>query len=454
MERSVALRERVRRLNGVRATLRERVQEARQGEDDDIVFGQDDPRPRSDDVVSAPIRAAAEWAWRILVIGALVVIVAMVLWDLRVIVFPIIAALFLSALLQPAVRVLRRIGLPRGLAAGIVLIGGLAIIVGIFTALANVLTSELGDISLRAQDGVDEIKNWAADGPLNLSDAQVNQYVQQATDYVTTNQGALAGGVIASATAALEIFSGTLLALFATLFFLYDGERIWAWIARLFPRQAERPVLEAGNRAWTVLVSYVRATIFIAAVDGIGIGIVLAVVGVPLAVPLGALVFFGAFVPIVGATVTGAVAVLVALVTNGPVAALIVLAGVIAIQQLEGHILQPLIMGRFIKIHPLAVVLAVATGALVAGIIGTIIAVPLAAILKTVLSYFSSLQRGQVPAPALAGDSVGVPDIADGDRSQRLATASPAADPADDDRAVPVDRDANQAPTSAPGHAD
>jgi len=431
MERSVAIRDRMRQISEVRTTLRERVVAARQGEDNDIVFVHDDARPRSDDVVSAPIRGAAEWAWRLLVIGALVVIIAMVLWDLRVIVFPIVASLLLSALLQPAVRLLRRVGLSRGLAAAIVLIGGLAVIVGIFTALANVLTSEFGDISTTLQTGIDEVKDWAADGPLNLSNAELNQYVQQATDYVNANQGTLAGGLIASATAALEILTGTLLALFTTFFFLYDGERIWAWIAKMFPRSAERPVLEAGNRAWVVLVNYVRATIFIAAVDAVGIGVVLAVVGVPLAVPLAALVFFGAFVPIVGATVTGAVAVLVALVTNGPVAALIVLLGVIAIQQLEGHILQPLIMGRFIQIHPLAVVLAVATGALVAGIIGTIIAVPLAAIVKTVLSYFAALQRGPMIEPPPVAGSVEVPHLDDdpkaGDHDAVVRTPNPAA---------------------------
>lgn len=413
MERSVAFRDRMRQLNDVRASLRERVQAAREGQDGEIVLVRDETGTHDGAVVSAPVRAAAEWSWRILVIGALVVVVAMVLWDLRLIVFPIIAALLLSALLQPAVRRLRRWGMSRALSAAIVLIGGLALIVGIFTALVNVLTDQFGDISVNVQSGVDEIKDWAADGPLNLSNAQINEYIQQATDYVTANQSTLASGVIASATAALHILTATLLALFTTFFFLYDGERIWAWVAKLFPRQAERPVLEAGNRAWTVLVNYVRATIFIAAVDGVGIGILLAVIGVPLAVPLGALVFFGAFVPIVGATVTGAVAVLVALVTNGPVAALIVLLGVIAIQQLEGHILQPLIMGRFIKIHPLAVVFAVATGALVAGILGTIIAVPLAAVVKTVLSYFTALQRGPTIEPPPVAGTVAVPDIDD-----------------------------------------
>lgn len=400
MDRATVLRERMRKLSEVRASLRDRVLAAREsGEATDVVFVHDDLGPRSDAVVSAPIRGAAEWAWRLLVIAAAVVVVALVLWNMRLIVFPIVAALLVSAVLQPAVRILRGWGLSRALAAAVVFITGLAFIVGAFTALTNLLAGQFGDISVNVQDGVDEIKSWLADGPLNLSDAEVNSYIQDATEYIQANQGTLAGGAVATATVALEILTGTLLALFTTYFFLYDGERIWAYIAKLFPRQAERPVLEAGQRAWTVLVSYVRATIVIAAVDGLGIGILLAVTGIPLAVPLGALVFFGAFVPIVGATVTGAVAVLVALVTNGPVAAGIILLGVIAIQQLEGHILQPLIMGRMVRIHPLAVVLAVAAGVLVAGIGGAVIAVPLVAVVKTVLSYFAALQHGPFTGP-------------------------------------------------------
>ena len=244
------------------------------------------------------------------------------------------------------------------------------------------------------------MRSWLANGPLDLSENQIDQALDDLTQAVSENRDVIAGGAIATATAALEILTGTLLALFTTYFFLYDGSGSGTGSSSLFPAPAERPVDEAGRRAWRVLTSYVRATIFIAAVDAIGIGLVLAFVGIPLAVPLAVLVFFGAFVPIVGATVTGAVAVLVALVTNGTVAAFIVLIGVIAIQQLEGHILQPLIMGRFVRIHPLAVVLAVGVGGLVAGIWGTVVAVPLVAVLNTVLRYFASLYRA--PGSAVA----------------------------------------------------
>lgn len=402
------MRERLHRVNEAREALRRRVQEAREGinEDDEfevpgetiVVLGSPSTTEQR---IPQPVQSVAAWAWRFLAFAATVVVLAYALWQLRLIVFPVVAALLLTALLYPAVRRLQGWGVPRALAAAIVFVGGLAVLVGVFTLLTRLLTDQFGDISGSLQDGIDEVRSWLANGPLDLSESQIDQTLDDITQAVSDNRDVLAGGAIATATAALEILAGTLLALFTTYFFLYDGARIWAWCVSLFPKPAERPVDEAGRRAWRVLTSYVRATIFIAAVDAVGIGLVLVFVGIPLAVPLAVLVFFGAFVPIVGATVTGAVAVLVALVTSGGVAALIVLAGVIGIQQLEGHILQPLIMGRFVRIHPLAVVLAVGVGGLVAGIWGTVVAVPLAAVLNAVLRYFGSLHRpAGEPSPA------------------------------------------------------
>jgi len=401
------MRERLHRVNEARDALRRRVQEARESGDEDALTGDtivvlDHAGAGPEDHIPQPVRGLAAWSWRVLVIIAAVVALSYALWQVRLIVFPVVAALLLAALLSPAVRRLRGWGMHRALAAALVFVGGLIILIGVFTLLTRLLANQFTDISSNLQGGIDEVRSWLANGPLDLSENQIDQALDNITQAVSENRDVLAGGAIATATAALEILTGTLLALFTTYFFLYDGEGIWRWIVGLFPEVSERHVAEAGRRAWRVLTSYVRATIFIAAVDAVGIGLVLGFVGIPLAVPLAVLVFFGAFVPIVGATVTGAVAVLVALVTNGTVAALIVLLGVIAIQQLEGHILQPLIMGRFVRIHPLGVVLAVGIGGLVAGIWGTVVAVPLAAVLNVVLRYFSSLHRS--PAAVAAGD--------------------------------------------------
>jgi predicted PurR-regulated permease PerM len=188
---------------------------------------------------------------------------------------------------------------------------------------------------------------------------------------------------------------------FATVFFLLDGERIWAWLVSLFPQRSQAGVREAGSRSWAVLTAYVRATVIIAFVDAVAIGIALAILRVPLALPLAVLVFFGAFVPIVGAFVTGFVAVVVALAARGPVIALLVLLAIVVIQQVEGHLLQPLLTGRLVRLHPLGVVLAVTAGSVLAGLVGAIVAVPLAAVLTTVLGYYGALARAPVDALAV-----------------------------------------------------
>jgi predicted PurR-regulated permease PerM len=428
------MRARLRALAEARETVRQRIAAARETDEDlgQFTTGRDGAG------VSQPVRSAADWSWRFLVIVGAITVLGYVVLRLKLIIFPVVVALLLSALLSPIVNRLRRLGLHRALATMIVFIGGLAIVAGVFTALVTLLTNQFGELSDNVSDGVDQIRDWLIKGPFHLTDSQIDNFGKEISDWVSSNRGVLAGGAVATATVAIEVLGAMLLTLFTTYFFLYDGARVWRWCAKLFPRRAEASVLEAGQRAWVVLVSYVRATLIIAAVDGVGIGILVAVLGVPLAAPLGVLVFFGAFVPIVGATVSGAVAVLVALVAKGVVAALVVLAGVIAIQQLEGHILQPLIMGRFVRIHPLAVVLAVAVGGVVAGIPGTVIAVPFAAVLKTVVSYYATRYRERVDAEtgsaegvAAAGEVGGVATdapVGDGTRLSELP-AAPAVEP-------------------------
>ena len=185
-----------------------------------------------------------------------------------------------------------------------------------------------------------------------------------------------------------------------------DGRQIWSWVVRLFPKDTRARADGAGLRAWHTLISYVRATLAVAFVDAVGIGVGAAVLGVPLALPLGVLVFLGSFVPIVGATVTGLVAVLVALVAKGPVTALLLLGVVLLVQQVEGHVLQPLLLGRAVKVHPLAVVLAIATGVLLAGIVGALVAVPIVAVANTVASYLTPDGNPAPDEPANRGTAV------------------------------------------------
>jgi predicted PurR-regulated permease PerM len=209
----------------------------------------------------------------------------------------------------------------------------------------------------------------------------------------------LTAGAVSTATTVGHVLAGFFLVLFATFFFLKDGRAIWSFLIGLLPRSARDAMEQAGEYSWRTLIAYVRATVLVAFVDAMGIGLALYFIGVPLALPLSALVFLGAFIPVVGATLSGAVAVLVALVAKGPVAALLVLAAVIAVQQLEGHILQPLLLGRAVALHPLGVIVALAAGVVLAGIVGALVAVPLVAVVNTAVRYLVEHRRDERVPP-------------------------------------------------------
>ena len=199
--------------------------------------------------------------------------------------------------------------------------------------------------------------------------------------------------------------AGFFIVLFSTYFFLSDGDRIWAWLVRLAPRAARERVDSSGRVAWVSLTQFVRATVIVALVDAIGIAMVAAILGLPFVLAIGVLVFLGAFVPMIGATIAGTVAILVALVDQGPFTALLMLGGVILVQQIEGHILQPFLMGRWVSVHPLAVIVAIGCGVLVAGIAGALIAVPLAATANAVVQHLSAYTEiGDDPEEELEED--------------------------------------------------
>jgi len=355
-------------------------------------------RPNTDDVLPRAVRTAGAWAWRFILFVAAAYLFLRVVGLLRVVVIPVVVALLLAALFQPAAAALARRGMKRSLASGLVLIAALLLVFGGLGLIVRTFISQIDTLSSRVSDGVNEVQNWLSRGPLHLTDAQVSGYVDRLQEALTKNQGALTSGALNTATTLGEVVTGFFLVLFTLFFFLRDGGQIWSFLCRLLPREARVSTARAGHYSWHTLVSYVHATVLVAFVDAVGIGIGLFVLQVPLALPLAALVFLGAFIPVVGATVTGVVAILVALVANGPVTALIVLAVVIGVQQLEGHVLQPLIMGRAVALHPLAVILAIATGIVVAGIVGGLVAVPLLAVLNTAIRYLVRHPSGEPTA--------------------------------------------------------
>jgi len=315
-------------------------------------------------------------------------------------------ALLFAALLSPAVRAVQRLVRSRGAATAIVLIAGIALLVAVGSFLAIQISGQVKDLGTTFSDGVDQIRRYV-ESTLGISDSTLNGYIDQIRQSLSKNRDSLVAGAVSGATIAVEVVTGAFIALFATIFFLLDGDRIWRWIVSLFPRRAQHGVDEAGSLSWVVLTGYVRGTLIIASTDALFIGIAIAIIGVPLALPLAVLVFFGAFIPIVGALISGFVAVAVALAANGPVAALLVLASILAVQQIEGHILQPLVMGRFVSVHPLGVIFAVTAGTILAGLVGAVVAVPVAAVGATVFGYYGRRARqredGQDPdgAPTL-----------------------------------------------------
>jgi predicted PurR-regulated permease PerM len=361
-----------------------------------VIREQLDPGRRVD--VPYGIRLAAAWTWRLAVIAVGIWGLLWLVAAFQVIVVPLLVATLVTALLLPAVDRLHRLGVPRGLAVAGTLLGVLALVVGLLTLVGTQIVTGFGDLQEQAAAGWREVERWLATGPLNLSGAQIEQYVSAARAQVSANSDQLVQGAMQFTSTAGHVITGFFLAVFAAIFFLHDGERIWRWLQRLLPAEARDRLDVAARRGWVTLTAYVRATVIVALVDGAGIGIGAAILGVPLAAPLGVLVFLGAFVPIVGALVTGAVAVLVALVAEGPVTALLMLAIVIAVQQAESHILQPLLLGRAVSVHPLGVVLAIAAGVLVAGVVGALFAVPLVAVLNTVtLSLTGARDEPELP---------------------------------------------------------
>jgi len=376
-------------------------------QDDDFEPPADEPtvahastNSQDDAEVPHSLRIAAAWSWRLIVVGVVGWALLHFIGIVSIVVIPLAIALLLSALLAPAVGWLLKLRLPRSLATFLVLICGIGAVAGTLTLVINQFVDGVPELTEKTSAGVRQIQDWAKTGPLHLSDDQVNQAIDNAQSWVNSHTASLTSTGIATAATLFEVVAGLLLVLFSTFFFLRDGRKIWRFIVRLFPVNARWSLADAGDASWRTLGSYVRATVLVAFIDAVGIGIALVVLNIPFPFPLAALVFLGAFIPIVGASVSGAVAVLVALVDQGWVIALIVLGAVILVQQVEGHVLQPLIMGRAVAIHPLVVITGIACGVTLAGIIGALVAVPLIAVLNTGVRRLSR-RRPEVPPTAV-----------------------------------------------------
>jgi putative heme transporter len=347
--------------------------------------------------VPVGLRVAAAIGWRLVVVLVAMAALGWVVGKVQIIVIPVAVAVLLAALLAPAVRLLARPRwMPRALATAVVVVGGLLVLGAVFYGLVVAFLAGLPALQDQVAQTFSQIRDWLARSPLHMSVPRLNDLGASIIRGLASSREALTSGALGVASTVGEITAGVLLVIFVLIFFLYDGARIWEFVVRGVPRQARDRVNVAGRRAFAALVSYTRAVTVVAATDALVVGLGLWLLGVPLVVPLTVLVFFGAFIPTVGAIVTGAIAVLIALVAKGLLAAVLVVVVLIVVGELEGHVLQPLLLGRAVRLHPLAVVLPVATGFVLTGVIGALLAVPLVAVLD---AGIRSLYQANIPDP-------------------------------------------------------
>ena len=356
--------------------------------------------------VPAGLSVAAAYSWRLLVVFGLIAVLIYLVITLKYIVVPFLIAILIGALLVPVVLFLERHRWPKWLAVTVTLIGFFSVVSGLVVLVVGQVRLGLPSLQLQSAAAFDGFRTFLNDSPLQLSESDIDGYLSQFGDVVQRDSEVLVSGILSVGSTAGHVLTGALLSLFATIFVLIDGKRIWAWTVRLFPLKARHAVDGAGVSGWITLTTFVKVQIFVAAVDAVGIGAGAWILGLfyggfPLVIPIAVAVFLGSFIPVVGALITGALAIFIALVFLGPIPAVIMLAIVLLVQQVEGHILQPLVMGTAVKIHPLAVVFAVAAGSFVAGISGALFAVPLVAVVNVMTKYIASGAWRTNPRPTL-----------------------------------------------------
>ncbi|MGI4894982.1 MAG: AI-2E family transporter, partial [Janthinobacterium lividum] len=355
--------------------------------------------------VERGIADASRWVLRLLVLGAGVAGLIWLLGKGWSLLLPLLLAILLSAILWPLAHLLRKV-LPRSIAALLSIALLIAVVVGIFAALIPNVVAQAGDVADSAVAGLDRVQAWVTGPPLNLGDDQIGNLIDRGISELQTNAQTIALRVVGGlGTVGASVGSGlvtVLLVLVLSFFCLSDGDRLLPWSRRWLNETAHRHATALGGRVWTAVRGYILSQAAVALVDAIFIGVGMAIVGVPFALPLAVTIFFAAFIPIVGAVATGVLAVLVALVTLGWVQALIVLGIVLVVQQLEGNVLQPLLVGRSLALHPAVVIGSVTVGGTLFGITGAFLAVPVAAIITVVLRYVHhELVPGESENPAV-----------------------------------------------------
>jgi predicted PurR-regulated permease PerM len=348
------------------------------------------------DTVSWGFQVAAAWALRFLIVMAALFVLLTVLNSVSLVTITVIVAIMICALLQPLVGLLTRNHVPRTLAAVLVFVLGMSALVAAAWFVVQQVSANSSALGSQLLDAVGTIRHWLVTGPPRMSERQVTQLVDDLTKTITENRAGLAQGAFATANSAFLVVGGTIFCMFATLFLLTDDGGIWRWIVRLFPEEGRAKVAHAGNVAWRTLIAYMRSTVLLALINSFTMVVIMLVAGMPLVVPLGVLLFLGSMIPLIGMLVAGVVVVLVALVTKSAVMAVVMALALVLTVQLEGNLLNPLILGKAVQIHPLGILMAVTAGTILGGIFGAFIAVPLVAIVNNVAN---DVHGRTTPAP-------------------------------------------------------
>ncbi|CAN5373514.1 MAG: AI-2E family transporter [Nocardioidaceae bacterium] len=340
-------------------------------------------------VIGDGAQTMARWSLRLVLVAAGAVVVAYVIGWLWAIILPVLLALLVSTLLHPVADRLHRWGVPRVAAAALVVLAFVAVTLVILTYMATSVVSQVTDVASRASDGLVQVKDWMTGPPLNLSDSQLAAVVDAITSRLQDAASSIATGVFTGVSAVGNVVINAVLVLVLSFLFVKDGHRFLPWAYGVLGDRAGGPLCEVLGRCWRTLGAFIRTQVVVSFVDAVFIGIGLALLGVPLALTLATLTFFGGFIPIIGALVAGALAVLVALVTVGWGTALAVLALILVVQQIEGNVLSPMLQGKSLGLHAAVVLLAVTAGGTLFGITGAFLAVPAVATAAEVLRYLS-----------------------------------------------------------------
>lgn len=346
------------------------------------------------------LRTAADYAWRLTIVGFVFYFAVDLIGRLALVVIPFLVSLLVAALLRPVHNFFVRHGAGRGMATLATVLGAFILVGGLMAVVVIRAAEQAPQLGNEINSLIPHVKHWLIHGPLHLNPKSVNNLSATITQDISKNSSKIASTALSTTRSVLDVLGGFLLVVFSTIFLLYDGERVWRFTTRAVPAPVRDQVDVAGRAAWVTLSHYVRGTLVVAAFHGLVMAITLSLLGVPLAFPLAVVIGLASFVPLVGAVLTGILAVGVAGLSKGLVAAIIVVAVLLLDGQIEGHVLQPFVVGRYVRVHPLAVVLALGAGGLLFGIFGAIIAVPVVACLNSAIRATAGTPPGPVAAEA------------------------------------------------------